>query len=42
MANNHELITPSPAQFAACDSFAIRTGDTFALIGRVLLGRSSC
>ena len=38
MANNHELITPSPSQFAACDGVAIRTGDAFALIGRVLLG----
>lgn len=36
--DNHELITPSPSQFAACDGFAIRTGDAFALIGRVLLG----
>jgi len=36
--DTHELITPSPTQFAACDGFAIRTGDTFALIGRVLLG----
>lgn len=39
MANDtHELITPSPATFAGCDSFAIRTGDACALIGRVLLG----
>lgn len=39
MANDtHELITPSPSQFAACDSFAIRTGDTFALVGRIFLG----
>ncbi len=41
MANKvdtHELITPSPAQFAGCDNFAISTGDTFALIGRILLG----
>ena len=37
MANNHELITPSPSQFAACDNFAIRSGDFFALVGRVLL-----
>ncbi len=37
-SNNHELITPSPAQFAACDGVAIRTGDAFALIGRILLG----
>jgi len=36
--DTHELITPSPSQFAGCDGFAIRTGDTFALIGRVLLG----
>ena len=36
--DNHELITPSPAQFAGCDGFAMRTGDSFALVGRVLLG----
>jgi putative oxidoreductase len=40
MANRdtHELITPSPRQFAGCDNFAISTGDAFALVGRVLLG----
>lgn len=36
--DTHELITPSPAQFAASDSFAIQTGDAFALAGRILLG----
>ena len=36
--DTHELITPSPAQFSACDGLAMRTGDSFALIGRVLLG----
>ena len=35
--DTHELITPSPTQFAGCDNFAIRTGDFFALVGRVLL-----
>ena len=34
----HELITPSPKQFAGADHFAMRTGDTFALVGRILLG----
>jgi putative oxidoreductase len=40
MANvdTHELITPSPSQFASADNLAIRTGDFFALVGRVLLG----
>ena len=38
MANNHELITPSPKQFAACDGIAIRNTDALVLIGRVLLG----
>jgi putative oxidoreductase len=36
--DNHELITPSPAMFAATDGLAIRTGDAWALVGRVLLG----
>ena len=36
--DTHELITPSPAQFAGADNLAIRTGDFFALVGRVLLG----
>lgn len=36
--DTHELITPSPAIFAGTDGFAIRTGDAFALVGRVLLG----
>lgn len=41
MANKvdtHELITPSPAQFAGADNFAMRTGDAFALVGRILMG----
>jgi putative oxidoreductase len=40
MARNdtHELITPSPAMFAGADNLAIRTGDAWALIGRVLIG----
>jgi putative oxidoreductase len=40
MANvdTHELITPSPSQFAGTDNLAIRSGDFFALVGRVLLG----
>lgn len=36
--DNHELITPSPAMFAGLDNLAIRTGDAWALVGRVLLG----
>ncbi len=36
--DTHELITPSPAVFAGTDNLAIRTGDGFALVGRVLLG----
>jgi putative oxidoreductase len=36
--DNHELITPSPAMFAGTDSLAIRTGDAWALVGRVLVG----
>jgi putative oxidoreductase len=36
--DTHELITPSPAQFAGADNLAIRSGDFFALVGRVLLG----
>jgi len=36
--DTHELITPSPPVFAGTDHFAIRTGDAFALVGRVLLG----
>jgi len=36
--DTHELITPSPAMFATTDNFAIRTGDAFALVGRILLG----
>jgi len=36
--DTHELITPSPSQFAATDNLAIRTGDAWALVGRVLLG----
>jgi putative oxidoreductase len=35
--DTHELITPSPPAFAGVDDFAIRTGDAFALVGRVLL-----
>ena len=37
-SDNHELITPSPAMFAGLDNIAIRTGDAWALVGRVLLG----
>ena len=37
-ADNHELITPSPTMFAGADNFAIRTGDAYALLGRVFLG----
>jgi putative oxidoreductase len=36
--DTHELITPSPKQFAATDNLAMSTGDGFALVGRVLLG----
>lgn len=36
--DTHELITPSPAMFAGCDSAAMRTGDALALVGRILLG----
>jgi len=36
--DTHELITPSPKQFAGADNLAIRTGDAWAFIGRVLLG----
>jgi putative oxidoreductase len=36
--DTHELITPSPGMFSALDSLAIRTGDAWALVGRVLLG----
>ena len=35
--DTHELITPSPRMFSALDGFAIRYGDAFALLGRVLL-----
>src|SRR5712691_7424021 len=40
MARNdtHELITPSPPMFAGADNLAMRTGDAFALVGRILLG----
>jgi putative oxidoreductase len=36
--DTHELITPSPAVFAGTDGFAIRSGDAFVLVGRVLIG----
>jgi putative oxidoreductase len=36
--DTHELITPSPAIFAGTDPLALRTGDAFALAGRILLG----
>jgi putative oxidoreductase len=36
--DTHELITPSPPIFAGTDQFAIRIGDAFALVGRILLG----
>jgi putative oxidoreductase len=36
--DTHELITPSPAMFAGLDNLAIRTGDAWALVGRVLVG----
>jgi putative oxidoreductase len=36
--DTHELITPSPTTFAGLDNIAIRTGDAWALVGRVLLG----
>jgi putative oxidoreductase len=36
--DTHELITPSPAMFGVTDGLAIRTGDAWALVGRVLLG----
>jgi putative oxidoreductase len=35
--DTHELITPSPQQFAGADNIAMRTGDLFALVGRLLL-----
>jgi putative oxidoreductase len=38
VVDTHELITPSPAVFAATDPLALRTGDSFALVGRILLG----
>lgn len=36
--DTHELITPSPAIFSATDEFAVRWGDAFALVGRILIG----
>jgi putative oxidoreductase len=36
--DNHELITPSPKMFGGADNLAIRTGDAWALAGRVLVG----
>jgi putative oxidoreductase len=36
--DTHELITPSPDMVAGLDGLAIRTGDAWALVGRVLLG----
>ena len=36
--DTHELITPSPATLSGLDNLAIRTGDAWALVGRVLLG----
>jgi putative oxidoreductase len=36
--DTHELITPSPAALAGLDNLAIRTGDAWALVGRVLVG----
>jgi putative oxidoreductase len=36
--DTHELVTPSPTVFSALDNIAIRTGDAWALVGRVLLG----
>jgi putative oxidoreductase len=36
--DNHELVTPSPAMFAAADNLATRTADAWALVGRVLIG----
>ena len=36
--DTHELITPSPGMFAGLDNLAIRTGDAWALVGRVMLG----
>jgi putative oxidoreductase len=35
--DTHELLTPSPAIFGGLDNFAVRYGDGFALVGRVLL-----
>jgi putative oxidoreductase len=36
--DTHELITPSPRNFAGTDGLAVRFGDAFVLVGRVLLG----
>lgn len=36
--DTHELITPSPTIFAGTDGFAVRSGDAFALVGRIMIG----
>jgi putative oxidoreductase len=36
--DTHELITPSPAIFAGTDGLAVRSGDAWALVGRIMLG----
>jgi putative oxidoreductase len=36
--DTHELITPSPTVFAGIDGLAMRSGDLFVLVGRLMVG----
>jgi putative oxidoreductase len=37
-SGEHDLVSPSPPAFAAADGLAVRAGDLFAVVCRVLLG----